>query len=745
MWYDRPATDWEREALPIGNGSLGAMVFGGIETDRIQLNEKTLWTGGPGTVEDGHAHTYGLWEQDRPGALQRIREELAQHGTLEPARMVEAFGQPDWGFGAYQPFGDIYLDFGDTDIEAQGYRRELDLQNGIARVSYASHTREYLASYPANVIAIHLEAPDLGFTLRFETPHDATLTTRNGSLTIDGALTDNGLRFAGQLKVSTDGDLHDLTVSNATQATILFTAATDYADAYPHYRSGKDPREAVAERIAEAPAYEDLKAQHVADHRGLFDRVTLDLHADESDEPTDVRIATYEGRDRGLEHEYFQYGRYLLIASSRDGSLPANLQGVWNASTTPPWSADYHVNINLQMNYWPAEIANLADTTGPLIAFIDSLRTSGSKAAEQIYQSKGWVVGNQTNVWGFNGLRNHPTSFWFPEAAAWLCRHVWEHYEFNQDRDFLENKGFPILKDTTEFWLAFLTEDSDGKLVVSPSYSPEHGLFTAGASMGQQIVRDLLTNTLAAAEILNEDDEFRANVRATLKQLATGLTVGSWGQLQEWPVDLDDPNDEHRHVSHLYALHPAAQISPRTTPGLAEAAKVTLNARGDGGTGWSKAWKINFWARLHDGDHSHKMLSEQLQHSTLPNLWDTHPPFQIDGNFGATSGITEMLLQSHDDDTIHFLPALPSKWPNGTVRGLRARGDVTVHLTWHDGALDEAILATGQTARLTARSTLFTKGFTLTDQDGAQVRYEQVDGEITFTTTAGGTYRCASS
>jgi alpha-L-fucosidase 2 len=743
VWYDKPAADWEREALPIGNGSLGAMVFGGVQTERIQLNEKTLWTGGPGSVQDGHAYTYGLWEQDRPGALQRIRAELAQNGTLEPARLVEAFGQPDWGFGAYQPFGDLYLDFHDTG--AEGYRRELDLQNGIARVTFAGRTREYLASYPAKVVAIHLQAPDLGFTIRFETPHGgATIAATNDTLTITGALPDNGLRYAGQVHVRTDGDLDDLTVSNATNATILFTAATDYAAAYPHYRSGVDPLALVSERIDNAPDYDGLRAQHTADHRALFDRVTLDLHAGKSDDqPTDVHLAHYDGHDRGLEVEYFQYGRYLLIASSRDGSLPANLQGVWNASTTPPWSSDYHVNINLQMNYWPAETTNLADTIGPLVAFVESLRTSGRKAAEQIYQAPGWVVGNQTNVWGFNGVRNHPTSFWFPEAAAWLCRQLWEHYEFSQDLDFLRDKAFPILRDTAEFWLAFLVERDDGKLVVSPSYSPEHGLFTAGASMGQQIVRDLLANTLAACEILHLDDEFGTSVRATLHRLDTGLRIGSWGQLQEWPVDLDDPDDQHRHVSHLYALHPAAQISPRTTPELAEAAKVTLRARGDGGTGWSKAWKINFWARLHDGDHAHLMLSEQLRHSTLPNLWDTHPPFQIDGNFGATSGMTEMLLQSHE--TIHLLPALPSAWPSGTVRGLRARGDVTVDLVWNDGSLREAILATGQAARLTVRNPLFAGEFTLTDESGSPVPYERTGDEVTFTSSPGGTYRCASS
>ncbi|GAB3409042.1 glycoside hydrolase family 95 protein [Flindersiella endophytica] len=700
------------------------MVFGGVLTERLQLNEKTLWSGGPGAVEDGNAYHYGLWPSPRPDAIPRLRERLAREGSLEPAAMVEALGLRDYAFGAYQPFGDLYLDVHPDPTEVSGYWRDLDIGQAVASVGYrfdeVSYSREYFVSHPAQVAVYRLTADreaKVSFTARFAAPHDGcSVTAAGGLITIRGALPDNGLIYEGQIQILAEEGLivdrpdGSVSVVDANAATILFAAGTNYAASYPDYR-GADPHVEVSQRIdlAGATPYAELRAAHVADHEELFDRVRLDLgqRARPHMMPTDVQLANYDGTgpfDRALEALYFQYGRYLLIASSRVGSLPANLQGVWNASKTPPWCSDYHVNINLQMNYWPAEITNLAETTPPLFEFIDAMRTPGRVAAKQLYGARGWVVGNQTNVWGYNGHRDHPTSFWYPEAAGWLCRHLWEHYEFSGDIGFLRDTAYPILADTALFWLDFLVEDpADGTLVVSPSFSPEQGLVTVGASMGQQIVCDLFTTTLAAGERLGTETQLHKDLRHALDRLDSGLRVGSWGQLQEWKPDLDDPANQHRHTSHLYALHPSGQISPRSAPELTEAAKVTLKARGDGGTGWSKAWKINFWARLLDGDHAHLMLSEQLIHSTLPNLWDTHPPFQIDGNFGATSGVAEMLLQSHDG-AIDVLPALPSAWPEGAVEGLRARGGVEVDITWQGGRATQIVVRPSRDGSLRIRT-----------------------------------------
>ncbi|MFI0822391.1 glycosyl hydrolase family 95 catalytic domain-containing protein [Streptomyces sp. NPDC021098] len=763
LWYDTPAADWEREALPIGNGTLGAMVFGGVARERIQFNEKSLWTGGPGGP-GSPPYDHGTWREPRPGALAAVQRLIDERGAAAPEDVAARLGQPRARYGAYQTFGDLWLEIHGEPASPDGYRRRLDLRRGVVLVEYAAHgarhQRAFFASYPDRVIAGRLSAAPgpVGFTLRHTSPRpgDHQVTAHDGRLTIRGALADNGLRFEAQVRLVCDGGTltagadGTLTVTGARDAWFVLAAGTDYADSHPDYR-GEDPRRAVTEAVdaAAAKGWLTLLARHVRDHRALFARTALDLGGEAPpDLPTDRQRAAYTGgegpAERALEELFFDYGRYLLIASSRPGApLPANLQGVWNDSVEPAWSADYHTNINLQMAYWPAHALHLAETAEPLHRFITALRAPGRITAREMFGARGWVVHNETNPYGFTGVHDWPTAFWFPEAAAWLVHHLYEHYRFTLDTGFLRDTAYPAMREAAAFWLDTLHPDPrDGTLVVSPGYSPEHGDFTAGPAMSQQIVHDLLTATLEAARTLGDDPAFQTGLRRALDALDPGLRIGSWGQLQEWKADLDDPADTHRHASHLFALHPGRQIAPDSR--WARAATVSLDARGDGGPGWSRAWKVSFRARLRDGDRAHRLLAGQLTDSTLPNLFDTHPPFQIDGNFGAAAGIGQMLLQSHHA-LLDVLPALPRRWPDGSVRGLRAHGDLTVGITWRAGRARTLTVAAGHDGPVRIRSDLFARPYTAHDDaTGREPAVRDATGDaatVTLAARRGHTYR----
>ncbi|MDE1937540.1 MAG: glycoside hydrolase family 95 protein [Alphaproteobacteria bacterium] len=730
LWYDKPAADWEHYGLPIGNGAMGAVITGGVAVDDIQFNEKTLWTGGPGS----QGYDFGLPQVPVAGAVAKVQVMLNKSTRLPPEDVASILGHKMSAYGDYQTFGDVMLTFSGAPAAPQAYRRSLDIQHAIARLHYTQdgvrYTREYFASYPDHVIVVRIFASQPGkitFTAALTVPDNrsATRTAHDERITEFGTLNNNGLKYEAQLQVIAQGgsckDTNDGTVSvvDANSVVLILSTGTNYAQHYPGYR-GPDPHEGVTAWVDQAASkgFPRLLHDHEDDYGKLFNRVTLDIGQKMPNEPTDVLLSHFQNgksaADRALEALFFQYGRYLLISSSRAGSLPANLQGVWNNSDTPPWNADYHVNINLQMNYWPADPTNLSETEAPFYDFVDSLVAPGQVGAERVLGARGWTLFLNTDPWGYTGLIAWPTAFWQPEAGAWLASQYYDHYRFTQDKTFLAQRAYPVMKGAAQMWLdALVTDPRDGKLVVSPSYSPEHGQFSVGASMSQQIVWGLFTDVLQAAEIL-KDDEFRGKIEAALAKLDPGLRIGSWGQLQEWREDWDDPKDEHRHVSHLYALDPGHQLSPLTMPQYAAAARISLNARGDGGTGWSKAWKISFWARLFDGDHAQLMLAQQLHESTLPNLWDTCPPFQIDGNFGATAGISEMLVQSQNG-FINILPALPHAWPEGEVKGLRARGDITLAIRWSKGLARRVILSAGHDRQVSVRTTIFSNRFSFHD------------------------------
>jgi alpha-L-fucosidase 2 len=716
LWYDRPASTWN-EALPVGNGRLGAMVFGGVQKERIQFNEETLWTGAPHDYahEGAVKHLEEIRQLLRDGMQDKAHELAMKEFMSVPLRQKE-----------YQPFGDIYLDFpGHGDFS--GYTRELDISNAICRTSYVvenvRYTREVFSTNPSQVIVIQLTADKTGkldFSVSLDSEHGESKTTlADGKLLLEVAVKDGVLRGMAGIHVETDGTISGeagkIKVQAATRATLRLSAATSFIS----YKDvSADPLSRMEEYLEGSldESFEKLKEAHIADYRELFDRFSLDLGSNGRDSlPTDRRLLKFLDTpdDPSLISLYTQFGRYLMISASRPGTQPSNLQGIWNKDLEPAWGSKYTTNINAEMNYWPAELSNLSECHEPLFKLVEECAETGKRTAAVHYGAEGWVLHHNTDLWRGTAPINHSNHGIWVGGSGWLSMHLWEHYLFTRDLDFLRERAYPVMKGAAKFYSQFLVEDpSTGWLISTPSNSPEIGGLVAGPTMDHQIIRSLFKACIKAASLLERDEEFAALLVEQVDKIAPNQ-VGRHGQLQEWLEDVDDPENKHRHVSHLWGMHPGNDINWESSPRLMDAARQSLLFRGDDGTGWSLAWKINFWARLRDGDHAYELIKMQFRPVTAdntgyrggggsyPNLFDAHPPFQIDGNFGAPAGIIEMLIQSHLS-SIDLLPALPSALPFGEISGVKARGGFELSFSWQEGKIQEVevLSLAGETCNL---------------------------------------------